>query len=82
MEVTPLFGPEENGWEHMEGECPAQEPRSETDRDYADRLAEFIIDHIGRPYTAEECGLVLEIRPKPDEARAGSYVDYLRSRAR
>jgi hypothetical protein len=53
----------------------------DSDRDYADRLAEFIVDHIGRPYTAEECGAVLEIRPKPDDAR-GTYVDYLRSRVR
>ena len=28
----------------------------------ADRLADFIIDHIGKPYTVEECGHVLEVR--------------------
>ena len=29
---------------------------------YADRLADFIIDHIGKPYSAEECGHVIEVR--------------------
>ena len=40
------------------------EPLSDSDRDYADRLMTFIIDHIGKPYTAEECGHVLELRPE------------------
>ena len=39
------------------------EPLSDSDRAYADRLADFIIDHINKPYTAEECGRVLEVRP-------------------
>ena len=28
---------------------------------YCGRLADFIINHIDKPYTAEECGHVLEI---------------------
>ena len=32
-------------------------------RAYSSRLADFIIDHIDKPYTAEECGQVLEVRP-------------------
>jgi hypothetical protein len=32
------------------------------DQDYIERLATFIISHIGKPYTAEECGQILEIR--------------------
>ena len=33
---------------------------------YCGRLADFILDHIGEPYTAEECGRVLEIRSDVD----------------
>ena len=41
----------------------ANEGLRRSDREYADRLAGFIIDHIGKPYTADECGHVLEVRP-------------------
>lgn len=40
---------------------------ADTNRAYAERLARFIIDHIGKPYTAEECGRVLELRPMEEE---------------
>jgi hypothetical protein len=43
------------------------EPLNDSDLDYARRLADFIIDHIGKPYTADECGRVLEIRPEADD---------------
>ena len=34
-------------------------------RAYCGRLADFIIDHIGKPYDAEECGSVLEVCTHP-----------------
>lgn len=33
-----------------------------TEAEYADRLAAFIVSHIGIPYTAAEAGQILEIR--------------------
>ena len=36
------------------------------DRAYALRLMDFIIDHIDKPYTADECGRVLELRQYPE----------------
>lgn len=40
------------------------DPPSDSDRAYASRLAAFIVDHIGKPYTAADCGHVLELRPE------------------
>ena len=45
-------------------------PLSGSDRDHADQLAAFIVDHIGNEYTAEECGRELEIRPQPTKVDA------------
>lgn len=39
----------------------------DSDRAYSNRLAEFIIDHIGEPYNAYEAGEVLELRPVSSE---------------
>lgn len=34
----------------------------EDEQAYSARLMDFIIDHIGKPYTADDCGKVLEVR--------------------
>jgi hypothetical protein len=38
--------------------------------DYATRLMNFIIDHIRKRYTADECGHILEMRPETDRVLA------------
>jgi len=48
--------------------APADEPLSDSDAAYARRLADFILDHIGLPYTADEAGRVLEVRRQPSDS--------------